>query len=120
MSPVLEVLATLIASWLNERQQQALDYLREENRVLREQLGGRRILLTDDQRRRLAAKGKALGRKLLGEICTIVTPDTILGWHRELIAWKYDGSASRRRGQTGVMRTVRELCVMMATENPGW
>jgi len=59
---------------LNGQQQHVIEYLREENRGLKEQFGGRRLRLNDDQRRRLASKGKALGRKLLGEICTIVTP----------------------------------------------
>jgi putative transposase len=95
MNPVLQVLATILAGWLGEQQQKAIEYLREENRVLREQLGGRRILLSDDQRRRLAVRGKALGRTMLKDLCTIVTPDTILRWHRRLIAEKYDGSTKR-------------------------
>ena len=66
-----------------------MDYLQEENRVLKQQLGGRRWRLTDPQRRRLAAKGKALGRRLLARIATIVSPDTILAWHRRLIAAKW-------------------------------
>jgi transposase InsO family protein len=57
---------------------------------------------------------------LLAEVCTIVTPDTILRWHRQLIARKYDGIARRWRGGSGVMREIRELCVRMATENPSW
>jgi hypothetical protein len=65
-----------VAGWMNQRQVQMIDYLREENRVLREQLGGRRLRLNDDQRRRLAAKAKGLGRKLLAEVATIVTPET--------------------------------------------
>ncbi len=122
MHPLLQALAILLVGWHNERQQRTIEYLREENRVLREQLGDRRLRLNDDQRRRLATKGKALGRALLAEVCTIVTPDTILCWHRELIARKYDGSAKRRweGGRRGVMRTIRELCVRMATDNPGW
>src|SRR3954454_3293155 len=88
-----------IAGWMNHQQQQAIDYLREENRVLREQLGGRRLRLSDDQRRRLAAKAKGLGRKLLAEVATIVTPETLLSWHRKLIARKYDGTASRAPGR---------------------
>ena len=63
---------------MNQRQLQVIDYLREENHVLREQLGGRRLRLNDDQRRRLAAKAKGLGRKLLAEVATIVTPETLL------------------------------------------
>jgi hypothetical protein len=60
-----------VAGHINERQLEVIDYLREENRVLREQLGGRRLRLNDDQRRRLAAKAKGLGRKLLSEVATI-------------------------------------------------
>ena len=66
---------------MNQRQLLVIDYLREENRVLREQLGGRRVRLGDDQRRRLAVKAKALGRKVLAEIGTIVTPETLLAWY---------------------------------------
>jgi len=75
-----------VAGWMNQRQLEIIDYLREENRVLREQLGRRRLRLTDDQRRRLAAKAKMLGRKLLSEVATIVTLETLLAWHRKLIA----------------------------------
>ncbi|MGE4198943.1 MAG: integrase core domain-containing protein, partial [Phycisphaerales bacterium] len=122
MHPLLQTLAVLLAGWLNERQQHAVEYLREENRVLREALGDKRLRLSDRQRRRLAAKGITLGRAMLAEFCTIVTPDTILRWHRELIARKYDGSARRRcnGGPRGVMRTIRELCVRMAKDNPAW
>ena len=72
------VLLAMLAGWVNQRQRHVIDYLQEENRVLREQLGQRRLRLTDDQRRRLAARGKLLERKVLGKIGTIVTPDTIL------------------------------------------
>jgi transposase InsO family protein len=68
----------------------------------------------------LAVKSKALGRKLLSDICTIVTPDTIIRWHRELIARKYDGSKQRKSGRPRVMQAIRDRCVMMATENPSW
>src|SRR5438067_3061405 len=88
-----------VAGWMNQRQLQVIDYLREENRVLREQLGGRRLRLNDDQRRRLASKAKGLGRKLLAEVATIVTPETLLASHRKLIARKYDGTASRGPGR---------------------
>ena len=81
-------LVCLLAGWLNREQQKILEYLQEENRVLREQLGGP-LHSSDEQRRRLAAKGKELGRKLLEEVATLVTPDTILRWHRRLIARKW-------------------------------
>ncbi len=70
-----------VAGWMNQRQLQMIEYLREENRVLGEQLGDRRLRLTDDQRRRLAARAKRLGRKVLAKLATIVTPETLLRWH---------------------------------------
>ncbi len=88
--------------------------------VLLELNGDRRLRFTNDQRSRLAAKGKRLGRRALRGLRTIVTPDTILRWHRELIAHKYDGSAKRRPGRPRVSNDVRELVVRMATDNEGW
>jgi hypothetical protein len=87
-----------LAGWMNQRQLLMIDYLREENRVLREQLGGRRLRLNDDQRRRLAARAKRLGRKVLAEVATIVSPETLLAWHRKLITQKYHGSGQRGPG----------------------
>ena len=109
-----------IAGWMNQQQQQAIDYLREENRVLREQLGGRRLRFTDDQRRRLAARAKGLGRRALSQIATIVTPGTLLAWHRKLIARKYDGSASRGPGRPRAEADIESLVVQMAVENRAW
>jgi putative transposase len=79
-----------------------IDYLALENRILKEQLGGRRLRLTDVQRCRLAGKGKVLGRQLLASAVTIVTPDTILRWHRSLIAAKWT-FATKRVGRPGIM-----------------
>jgi hypothetical protein len=95
-----------VAGWMNQRQLQAIDYLREENRVLREQLGDRRLRLTDDQRRRLAAKAKGLGRKILSEVATIVTPETLLAWHRKLIAEKVRRQPQARIGTAAHGRRV--------------
>jgi hypothetical protein len=69
-------LVVSIAGWLNQRQQQVIEYLVEENRVLREQIRRRRLRFTDNQRRRLAAEAKKLGRQVLAQIATIVTPET--------------------------------------------
>ena len=113
-------LATLLAGWANQRQQAALEYLREENRVLREQLGNQRIRFTDDQRIRLAEKGKDLGRRALREIATLVTPETLLAWHRRLVAEKYDGSGRRGPGRPRVMIEIRKLIVTMARQNRSW
>ena len=94
-----------LAGWLNQQQQEAIDYLQQENRVLREQLGGKRLRFNDAQRRRLAVRAKKLGWRMLHELTTIVTPATLLAWHRRLIARKYDGT--RQRGQ--VVRELEDL-----------
>ncbi len=116
----MQMLLLAIAGWLNEEQRQKIEFLQEQVRVLLELNGDRRLRFTNDQRSRLAAKGKRLGRRVLCEFGTIVTPDTILRWHRELIARKYDGSAKRRPGRPRVSKDVRELVVRMATDNEGW
>ena len=61
-----------VAGWMNQPQQHAIEYLQEENRILRQQLGNRRLRITDDQRRSLAAKARRLGRRMLAELATIV------------------------------------------------
>ena len=115
-----QFIVVALAGWMNRQQQDIVAYLTEENRVLREQLKGKRLRFTDDQRRRLAAKGKALGRKVLGEVCTLVTPETILRWYRTLIARKYDGSAKRGPGRPRVAESIEDLVVRMAKENVSW
>jgi putative transposase len=109
-----------LVGWMNQHQQQVLEYPLEENRVLREQIGSRRMRFNDDQRRRLAVKAKTLGRKLLARVATIVTPETLLAWHRKLIAEKYDGSASRRPARPRAAAEVEALVVRMAEENRDW
>ena len=91
-----QILLFTFAGWVNRQQQQAIEYLRTENQILKEKLGKKRILLNDNQRRRLAVKGKVLGRKALQQVATIVTPDTILRWHRQLVAMKWDFSKRRK------------------------
>ena len=121
MPHALHFLIFTAAGWLNRRQEDLIDYLREENRVLREQLGGRPLRLTDAQRRRLAIRGQKLGRRVLSRVAGIVTPDTILRWYRRLIAQQYDGSARRRRGRPLTpQEAIGELVVRMAIENPRW
>ena len=100
-----------VAGWMNQQQLQMMEYLREENRVLREQLGGRRLRFNDDQRRRLAVKAKGLGRKLLTEVATLVTPETLLAWHRKLIALKYDGGPKRGPGRPRTAGEIEALVV---------
>ncbi len=116
----LQFLILIFAGWMNRCQQDVIEYLQAENRVLREQLGDGRLIFTDGQRRRLAAKARAIGRKGLFEIGTVVTPDTLLRWHRQLIARKYDGSQSRRAGRPKTAVKIDDLIVRMARENPRW
>src|SRR5229473_8244661 len=115
----LQLLLAMLTGWLDRQEREAFRYLVEENRVLRRQLRGRRLQLTDDDRRRLAVRTYRLGRRRLREIATIVSPDTLLRWHRQLIArkWTYAKPASSRRG---VLAEIRRLVVRMAEENPTW
>ena len=117
-----QLLVVILTGWLNRRQQAVIDFLLTEVLVLKESNGKRRILLSDEQRRRLAIKGKALGRKALQEIATIVTPDTILRWHRQLVAAKWDYSNRRKAkpGRPPVSDEVTQLILRMARENPTW
>jgi transposase InsO family protein len=108
------------SGWMNQQQRELIDYLQEENRVLREQLGTKRLRFNDDQRRRLAVKAKRLGRKLLREVAGIVTPETLLAWHRRLIAQKYDGSGKRGPGRPRKSQQIEDLVVQMAEENRSW
>src|SRR5437867_6558293 len=113
------MLLLVLTGWLERREREALAYLIEENRLLRRQLGRRRLRLTDDDRRRLAVRAYRLGRQALREVATIVTPDTLLRWHRQLIArkWTYARHRSSRRG---VLAEIQRLVVRMAEENPAW
>jgi len=109
-----------VSGWMKQQQLELIDYLREENRVLRERFGQRRLRFNDDQRRRLAVRAKGLGSKLLREVATIVTPETLLAWHRRLIAQKYDGSGKRGRGQPRKSEAIEDLVVRLAKENRSW
>ena len=116
----LRLLLVALAGCLNQQQRDVIDYLQEENRVLREQLGSRRLRFTNEQRIRLAAKANTLGRRVLEEMRSIVTADTLLAWHRTLIARKYDSRQRRGSGRPPVVTELRELVVRMATENRSW
>ncbi len=116
----LQFLLLLFAGWVNRRQVEVIDYLKEENRALRDKLSGKPIRLNRDQRRRLAVKGKLLGRKTLRGLASIATPDTILRWYRQLIADKYDGSKRRGPGRPRTKQDIRSLVVHMALDNPRW
>jgi transposase InsO family protein len=116
----LQFLVVLLAGWLCRHQQEMIEYLQEENRILRDQLGSNRVRFTDAQRRRLARAAKRLGRRRLREISTIVTPDTLLRWYRELVAAKYDGSSKRVPGRPRIDGEIQRLIVRIALENSSW
>ena len=117
-----QLLVFILAGWIQRQQQAIIEFQNEQIKTLLERQGKKRIWLTDDQRRRLAVKGKALGRKALSEITTIVTPDTILRWHRQLVAAKWDYSQKRQKqpGRPPVRDEITQLILRMAGENPGW
>jgi len=75
-----QLILIILASWVNREQQSRIEYLQSEVAVLKEHIGKKWILLTDEQRRRLAVKGKIIGRKALDEVGSLFTPDTILRW----------------------------------------
>jgi Homeodomain-like domain len=98
-----------------------ITYLQGENRVLKAQLGGFRLRLTDTERRRLVALAYPLGRQRLKAIATLARPYTLLRWYKRLIAQKFDGSKKRRQlGRPRVSEEVEQLVVRMAKENPTW
>jgi hypothetical protein len=86
-----------LAGWINRNQQNVIEYLQKEVKVLKEQLG-KKPRFNDDQRRRLATKTKKNGLQRLKEIAAIVTPRTLLDWHQRLIARKYNGSGEPHVG----------------------
>ena len=95
-------------------------YLVAENRILRNQITGR-VRLTDGERTTLAALGKRLGKKALAEVMSVVKPETLLAWHRKLIARKFDGSTSRRYpGRPRIDPAIEQVIVQFAKENRTW
>ena len=96
------------------------EYLVTENRMLRNQITGR-VQLTDAERKTLAEIGHKLGKQALAEVATIVKPATILGWHRTLVAQKFDGSQQRPSpGRPKIDQELEALIVRIARENRSW
>lgn len=117
---MLTMFLTMLAGWMNRHQQNMIEYLKAENAILKKKLGKRRILLNDEQRRTLASLAKKIGRKGLSEICSVFSPDTLLKWHRTLIARKYDGSANRKYGRPQISHELRSLIIKIAKSNRDW
>ena len=116
-----QLLLAILVGWITESQRKRNEYIQTENEVLKEAFGQQRIVLTNDQRRRLAEKGKALGRKVLAEIGSFFSPDTILRWHRQLIAQKWTYTDKRKSvGRPSTPKEVVDLILQFAWENPTW
>ena len=116
--PLPRLLLT-VSGWGQRPQQDGIASLVEENRGLNEPRGGRKLRLPDGQRRRLAATARLLGRRALDAVATRVTPDTLLRWHRRLIAWKWT-DVVRRVGWPGLRQASSDLMVRRARENDRW
>src|SRR5487761_2516342 len=116
-------LARLVASmgcWLERQAVAQVDYLKAENRLLRARLGRRRILFTDPERRTLAALAKEIGSKVLRDLDPLVSPATLLRWHRDLVAQKWTYLNRRTPGRPRTKIDIEQLVVRMACENPSW
>jgi putative transposase len=118
--PLLSFLLMMMSGWVHRHQLLVIEFLQAENRPLKERLRGKRIRFTDAERALLARKAKAVGRKALLELDTVVSPDTLMRWHRRLIAQKWNFKHRRGPGRPGIMRHISELIVRMAQENPKW
>lgn len=116
----LQYLIAAFGLWLNRQQQVVIDYLKEENQLLKAKRSGRKIHFTDAERCRLAIRAKALGRKLLGQTDTLVTPGTLLRWHRQLVAQEWNYVHRRTPGRPRIKDAIAALILRMAVENPGW
>jgi len=108
-----------VTGWINRNQQDVIEYLREESRVLKEQLA-KKPRFNDGQRRRLAIKGKRIGRTALNQFASLVTPNTLMAWHRRLVAQKYDSSHSRLPGRPSTAEQLQTLILKLARENRSW
>ena len=117
---VLALVTASMASWLERQSAAQIEYLQAENRALRARLGTRRILFTDAERRTLATLAKAMGSRVLADLNPIVSPATLLRWHRELVAEKWTFRERRQPGRPRTKIDIEQLIVRMATDNPGW
>ena len=120
MTTHLQFFLIAVAGWMNRHQQAVIDYLQEENRVLLKQLGGKPRRFTDAQRIRLSRKAKLVGRRRLGQLATLVTPDTLLRWFRALVARKWTFARTNPVGRPPVAPELEKLVIKLIQENPTW
>lgn len=114
-----QFLVITLAGFINRQQQDLIAYLQEENAVLREKVGGKRLILNVTQKRRLATAAMKVGKDLLKTCATLFSPETLLKWHRTLVARKYDGSG-KRGPKANKANEIREHVLRMKAENVDW
>ena len=118
--PLLAFLLMTVSGWVYRHQLIVIEFLQAENRLLKEKLGPKRLRFTDAERALLARKAKAVGRKALLKLDTVVSPDTLMRWHRRLVAQKWNFAYRRGPGRPGIMREISALIGCMAQDNSGW
>ncbi len=112
--------AMIVSGWVHRHQLIVIEFLQAENRPLKAKLGGKRIHFTDVERALLSRKAKAVGRKALLKLDTIVSPDTLMRRHRRFVAQKWNFVHRRGPGRPGIMRQISDLIWRMALDNSGW
>ncbi len=111
----------ILSGWIHHRQQKMIELQNDQIESLLKQMGKKHILLSDGQCRLLASKGQAFGRQTLRELTTIVTLETILRWHRELVAQKWDHCEKRKSvGRPRIRQVIVDLILRFAKQNSTW
>jgi hypothetical protein len=116
----VELLVAGMGCWIGRQAEARIEYLKAENRLLRSRLGRRRDLFSDAERRALATLAKEIGTEALRALDPLVSPATLLRWHRQLVAQKCTLLQGQRPGRPRTKIDVEQLVVRMARENPGW
>ncbi|WP_246455694.1 hypothetical protein [Ruficoccus amylovorans] len=122
MNRQLTTFLGFMAGWIGRRQQLVIDYLLEENRVLKEQFDatGKKLRLTNAQRRNLAIKGRKLRWAQLMQYASLVKPETLYAWYRRFVQLKYTAKTRVKTAGQSRMEAIRELCLKFAVENTRW
>jgi putative transposase len=116
--PLLSFLLMIVSGWVHRHQLHDIEFLQAENRFLKERKLGKRMRITDAQLSQQARNANKVAPRCLLELDTIVSPDTLLRWHRRLVAQKWNFAERRGAGRPGIMRHISELIVRIAQENP--
>jgi hypothetical protein len=116
--PLLSFLLMIVSGWVHRHQLMVIEFLQAENQLLKKRLRAKRIRFTDAERVLLGRQTRAVGRGALMKLDTIVCPDTLLRWHRQLVAQKWNFADRSGPGRPGIMGEISELIMCMAQDNP--